>query len=184
FRDYLYIPLGGSRGSKWNALRNTIIVFIVSGFWHGANWTFITWGAIHAIFFVPLLLLNRNRRYLGEVAADRLFPRLGEFMNILITFALVTLAWVFFRAETIAQALDYFMHMFDLSLIPDRLEIKRYAFEILPLIFILFSFEWFSRQNEHPMQRGRVWVKTTLIIAMLLALGNYSNMQEFIYFQF
>ncbi|RZV58569.1 MAG: MBOAT family protein, partial [Flavobacteriaceae bacterium] len=178
FRDYLYIPLGGSRGSKWNALRNTIIVFIVSGFWHGANWTFITWGAIHAIFFVPLLLLNRNRRYLGEVAADRLFPRLGEFMNILITFALVTLAWVFFRAETIAQALDYFMHMFDLSLIPDRLEIKRYAFEILPLIFILFSFEWFSRQNEHPMQRGRVWVKTTLIIAMLLALGNYSNMQE------
>jgi len=184
FRDYLYIPLGGSRGNKWNALRNTIIVFVVSGFWHGANWTFIAWGALNALYFMPLLLLKKNRRYLDNVADNRRLPSFNETMRILLTFSIVTLAWVFFRAESIAQAFDYLGNLFQMSFSVDKLNINRYAFEILPLIAILIGFEWFSRTKEHPMQQLYVWPKTIAIIIMLLTLGNYSNMQEFIYFQF
>ncbi len=184
FRDYLYIPLGGSRGSKWNVLRNTIIVFVVSGFWHGANWTFIAWGALNAIYFIPLLLAKKNRVHLDNIAENSILPSLKETLGMLWTFTLIALAWVFFRAETISHAFDYLVHLFNFSVGFDRLEIKRYAFEILPLILILFGFEWFSRKDEHPMQKKYVWLKTFVIIFMLLLLGNYSNMQEFIYFQF
>ncbi len=184
FRDYLYIPLGGSRGNKWNALRNTIIVFVVSGFWHGANWTFIAWGALNALYFIPLLLLNKNRRFLGNISDNRILPSLNEALRILITFSIVTLAWVFFRAESITQAFDYLGHLSQMSFSVDRLNINRYAFEILPLIAILVGFEWFSRTKEHPMQKKYVWFKTIAVIIMILMLGNFSNMQEFIYFQF
>ena len=184
FRDYLYIPLGGSRGNKWNALRNTLIVFVVSGFWHGANWTFIAWGALNALYFIPLLLLDKNRRYLDNVADNRNFPSLKEVFRILITFSIVTLAWVFFRAESISQAFDYYAQILEFSIGIDRLEIKRYVFEIIPLIAILIVFEWFSRNDEHPMQKKYVWFKTIAIVIMILMLGNFSNMQDFIYFQF
>jgi len=184
FRDYLYIPLGGSRGSKWHVLRNTIIVFVVSGFWHGANWTFIVWGSLNAIYFIPLLLFKRNRVHLDTVAENRLLPNVKEVLGMLWTFTLIAIAWVFFRAETITHAVDYLAKMFEFSISRDRLEIKRYAFEILPIILILLGLEWFSRLEEHPMQKHYVWIKTIFVIGMLLLLGNYSNMQEFIYFQF
>ena len=74
FRDYLYIPLGGSRGGTWMKVRNTFAIFLVSGFWHGANWTFIIWGALNAIYFLPLLFTNNNRKNLGVVAEGKLFP--------------------------------------------------------------------------------------------------------------
>jgi D-alanyl-lipoteichoic acid acyltransferase DltB (MBOAT superfamily) len=184
FRDYLYIPLGGSRGNKLNALRNTIIVFVVSGFWHGANWTFIVWGALNALYFLPLLLLKQNRRYLDNAADNRNFPSFNEAIRILMTFSIVTLAWVFFRAENISHAIDYYAHIFEFSIGIDRLEIKRYVFEIIPLIAILIGLEWFSRNEDHPMQKKYVWFKTIVIIIMILMLGNFSNMQDFIYFQF
>lgn len=184
FRDYLYIPLGGSRGGIWIVLRNTIIVFVVSGFWHGANWTFIVWGALNALYFIPLLLLKKNRRFLGDIAENRMLPSLNEFLRIVMTFTIVSLAWVFFRAASITEAFDYLANMFQWSFRLDRLEIDRLAFEILPVILILIGFEWFSRTKEHPMQQAYVWPKTIAIILMLLTLGNYSNMQEFIYFQF
>jgi D-alanyl-lipoteichoic acid acyltransferase DltB (MBOAT superfamily) len=88
FRDYLYIPLGGSRGNTANKIRNIFIIFIVSGFWHGANWTFIVWGALNAIYFLPLLLLNQNRKNLEIVAKNRLLPSLKDFFSILMTFGL------------------------------------------------------------------------------------------------
>ncbi|SVC13370.1 uncharacterized protein METZ01_LOCUS266224, partial [marine metagenome] len=97
FRDYLYIPLGGSKGSKWRQIRNVFAIFIISGFWHGANWTFIIWGLLNAIYFLPLLLLNKNRNHLGVVAEGKLFPSLKELYSIFLTFILTVLAWIFFR---------------------------------------------------------------------------------------
>jgi D-alanyl-lipoteichoic acid acyltransferase DltB (MBOAT superfamily) len=105
FRDYLYIPLGGSRGSVGNKVRNILIIFIVSGFWHGANWTYITWGALNAVFFLPLLLLSKNRSYLGVVAEGRTLPNFTELIQMLTTFAITCLAWVFFRASSVEKAL-------------------------------------------------------------------------------
>ena len=102
FRDYLYIPLGGSKGGTWTKIINTFIVFIVSGFWHGANWTFIAWGALNAIYFLPLLILNRNRQYLDIVAQGKSLPTLKEFFNICTTFALTVLAWIFLGQKTLA----------------------------------------------------------------------------------
>ena len=107
FKDYLYIPLGGSRGGKWMQIRNTAAIFLVSGFWHGANWTFLFWGALHALLFLPLILTRRNRNNLEIVGGQRNLPSLTELGQMLITFTLVTILWIFFRAENISQAFEY-----------------------------------------------------------------------------
>src|SRR5690606_24260260 len=104
FRDYLYIPLGGSRGGSWMKIQNTFIIFIVSGFWHGANWTFIVWGALNAIYFLPLLLTKRNRQYMEVVAENSYLPSIKEFFQMSLTFGLTVIAWIFFRAENIGHA--------------------------------------------------------------------------------
>ena len=103
FRDYLYIPLGGSRGSTWMKVRNIFIIFLVSGFWHGANWTFIVWGVLNALYFLPLLLAKKNRNYLGPVAEDKVWPNIKEASMMIGTFGLTVLAWVFFRAENVGH---------------------------------------------------------------------------------
>jgi len=116
FRDYLYIPLGGSRGGTWMKVRNTFIIFIVSGFWHGANWTFIVWGALNAIYFLPLLLTNNNRNNLETVAQGKLLPSLKEVSFMLLTFGLTVFAWIFFRAENIGHAISYVSEILSPSL--------------------------------------------------------------------
>src|SRR5210317_1145676 len=107
FRDYVYIPLGGSRGGRWMKVKNTFIIFIVSGFWHGANWTFIIWGALNALYFLPLLLTKINRSHLEIVAVHKKWPSISEVARIIITFCLTTLAWIFFRAESVSHAWSY-----------------------------------------------------------------------------
>ena len=102
FRDYLYIPLGGSKGSLLKIVRNTFIIFLVSGFWHGANWTFIIWGFLNALYFLPLLLVKRNRRNLDIVAENRVLPTIKELLSMLTTFFLTVFAWIFFRAESVS----------------------------------------------------------------------------------
>src|SRR4030095_798603 len=116
FRDYLYIPLGGSKGGTWMQIRNTFIIFIVSGFWHGANWTFIIWGALNAIYFMPLLLTNRNRAHLEIIGQGRTLPTLKEFFKMSVTFALTVFAWIFFRAASVKHALNYIGEIFSPSL--------------------------------------------------------------------
>lgn len=185
FRDYLYIPLGGSRGSKGNQLRNVLIIFVVSGFWHGANWTFIFWGALHAVFFIPVLLLNSNRQHLDQVAINRMLPKFKELGQMLFTFSLACLAWIFFRAESVTVAFDYLKRLFtNLSFGLEYLNIERYNVEMMLIIFILIVFEWFNRTQEHPFQGKWKWLKITAVIVMLLTLGVYSNHNDFIYFQF
>ncbi|MFT4902761.1 MAG: alginate O-acetyltransferase complex protein AlgI, partial [Thalassomonas sp.] len=112
FRDYLYIPLGGSRGTVALKTRNIVIIFIVSGFWHGANFTFIAWGLLHALYFIPLMLMGDNRNNTGNIAEDRYFPSLKEFFQILITFSITAIAWIFFRADSITHAVDYIVSLF------------------------------------------------------------------------
>ncbi len=185
FKDYIYIPLGGSRGSKSIQIRNVFIIFLVSGFWHGANWTFILWGALHATFFLPLLLTRRNRKNLDQVGKNRMLPSIKEFLQILLTFSLVTLSWVFFRADSISIAIDYYKRLFfKFTFGIEHLVIERYSVEILVVIGLFVLIEWFNRKYEHPFRGKLKWAKIIGIIALLLSLGVYSDYQQFIYFQF
>lgn len=187
FRDYLYIPLGGSRGGKWQAIRNTFIIFIVSGFWHGANWTFLAWGTFHAFLFLPLLLLQKNRKNTNSVAEGRLFPNLKEVMQITSTFLLVVVGWIFFRAETFGKALDYIGKLFDKSL----LTIPTYSVGQSKTIFfivLLILIEWLQRNKKHGLELSSInnhfikWSIYYALIAVILEFG--ANSQSFIYFQF
>jgi len=185
FRDYLYIPLGGSRGSKWQQVKNVFIIFLVSGFWHGANWTFVIWGGLHALFFLPLLLGDQNRKHLNQVAENKILPSFRELLQMLFTFGLTSFAWIFFRADSLVDAVNFIKkiftdHRFELQ----YLSIERYNVEMLLIIGIFVLLEWFHRHLEHPFTGSFKWVKIIAIILMLLTLGVYSDQQEFIYFQF
>ncbi|QTY28142.1 MBOAT family protein [Flavobacterium sp. CS20] len=185
FRDYLYIPLGGSRGSSSMKVRNTFIIFVVSGFWHGANWTFIFWGALNAIYFLPLLLLNKNRNYLGDISKYSFFPNIKEFKGMLITFSLTVLAWVFFRAENIDHAFAFLIRIASFTFKIEKIELERYSFELIPLIIFFVIIEWLSRFKIHPLEKGKnLNLKTILLILFIILFGSFSSLNEFIYFQF
>ncbi len=190
FRDYLYIPLGGSRGSIWMKVRNTFVIFIVSGFWHGANWTFIIWGALNAIYFLPLLLLNKNRTNLGIVAQGKYLPTTKEFFSMLLTFGLTVFAWIFFRAENIGHAFSYLSEIFSQSLftVPEIAEMKGVFITII-LVIIFLSFEWLGREQQYAIENIgiKLWrpVQWTLYYGIVLAIFWFGgNEQQFIYFQF
>ena len=186
FRDYVYIPLGGSRGGTWMKVRNIFIIFIVSGFWHGANWTFIAWGALNAIYFLPLMLLKKNRMNTDMIAEGRLLPNLKETAQIGTTFFITLIAWVFFRAETVSQAVAYIFGIFSDSLfsIPEVFPKK-----IILLIFLFILTEWFQRNKQHALQFVEIkypaifrWSLYYCVVIVIWMFGG--NQQEFIYFQF
>ena len=191
FRDYLYIPLGGSRGGTWMKIRNTFIIFIVSGFWHGANWTFIIWGALNALYFLPLMLLNKNRQNLETVAQGRYLPSLKEIGGLTLTFSLTVLAWVFFRASTVGHAIDYLNEIFSSSIltIPNFSGIDR-AFTTILLVIAFLIVEWIGREHQYAIEKlGIKWPKALryafyyLIVIAIFLFGNF-NENQFIYFQF
>lgn len=194
FRDYLYIPLGGSRVGKSKAVRNTFIIFIVSGFWHGASWNFIAWGFLHACAFLPLLLLNKNRQNLTQVVAEnKTWPTLKELGQMLLTFTFVTFAWIFFRAETIHQAIGYITRfVVDAAQNPMGLFQFSGGKQIVALIIPLLVGDWYLRHDERNLKTPRTkLIRTLLYTVITLAvtyclLSNYFNDkgQEFIYFQF
>ena len=185
FRDYLYIPLGGSQGGLMMKVRNTFIIFLVSGFWHGANWTFIVWGLLNAIYFLPLLLQNKNRSNMGEIEMGWNVNSIKTILNILGTFVLTTIAWIFFRAKSISEAIGYIQKMItDFHFNTQYLNNERYNIELLLLILVFVGVEWFNRSKVEPLSGKASWVKVTLAIMALLALGVYSDYKEFIYFQF
>jgi alginate O-acetyltransferase complex protein AlgI len=190
FRDYLYIPLGGSRGGTWTKVRNTFIIFIVSGLWHGANWTFIVWGALNAIYFLPLLLFDKNRANLGVVAQNSSLPSLREFLRMSLTFCLTVLAWVFFRSDSLAQAFSILNGIFSKSF---------FSFPYFPgislaiptviLLMLFLIVEWLGRRNKYAIEVfGFTWKRTFRwtfyysVIFVILLFGGEE--QQFIYFQF
>jgi len=182
FRDYIYIPLGGSKSGKIKAVRNTFIIFLISGFWHGANWTYIAWGAVHALGFLPLLLLGMNRKNSKDVVAhDRRFPSIRELVSIITTFLFVTAAWVFFRSETIGKALGYFSAM-SKGLLKDPTYKSFLFLYIIPFIII----DWSFRRNERELvfAPGKVVRYAIYTTAILLLLAHSGNNSSFIYFQF
>jgi D-alanyl-lipoteichoic acid acyltransferase DltB (MBOAT superfamily) len=185
FRDYLYIPLGGSSGGMAMKIRNTFVIFLVSGFWHGANWTFIAWGFINALYFLPLLLLKRNRSNMETVSLYWDLASIRLFFSMLSTFALTCLAWVFFRSKSITEAFEYIKRLFSNGIFSSQyLENERYNYELLLLIVAFVVVEWNSRSTIEPISGKYSWLKLGLCITAIIALGTYSDYKEFIYFQF
>ena len=191
FRDYLYIPLGGSRGGTGMKIRNTFIIFLVSGFWHGANWTFIVWGGLNALYFLPLLLLKRNRTNLGVVAEGRSLPTLRELYGMASTFLLTVLAWIFFRSESIDKALSYIegivmkSSIFVMPVFDNRSDGLLTIFYIIVLIIA----EWITRHSHHPLfgldhfSQRMTW-SLYLILGVCIYYNMNSSSEQFIYFQF
>jgi D-alanyl-lipoteichoic acid acyltransferase DltB (MBOAT superfamily) len=190
FRDYVYIPLGGSRCSKAMVVRNTLIIFLVSGFWHGANWTFIIWGTYHALLFLPLILMNKNRKHINSVSEGRRIPQLKEIIQMSTTFFLVVIGWIFFRADSIGHAFDYISEIISPSLftIPKFAGMgKALTTSILVCIFMII--EWLGREQQYAIARlGLKWkrpVRYAMYYAIIVAIFWFGGKeQQFIYFQF
>ena len=197
FRDYVYIPLGGSRPEvpahiknpdrykKWIIVRNTFVIFLLSGFWHGANWTFIAWGAYHALLFLPLILLGKNRKYTNQVAEGQFLPTWKECGQMLLTFALVVLGWIIFRAETIGQAWEYICGIWNNNLfsIPNHAGIHALFANLLLLIMV----EWFQRNKQHSLDIAALpaYLRYTIYIVMVFITFSFGgHTVNFIYFQF
>ncbi|WP_242202511.1 MBOAT family O-acyltransferase [Aestuariivivens insulae] len=183
FRDYLYIPMGGSRGTFYQTIRNVLVVFLVSGFWHGANWTFVAWGGLHALFFLPLFIVKKNRKHISSTRFS-----VNQIFKIIFTFCLVTLAWVFFRAGTINLAFEYLMHIFNFSGLSLAFFVKTpktilFSLIILFSSMVLMLFEFFAVQkNEKEVVLSS---KQAFFVGLvILFMGVFKNPETFIYFQF
>jgi len=191
FRDYLYIPLGGSRGTKSKQVRNIFIIFIVSGFWHGANWTFILWGALNALYFLPIFLLNRNRNNLEIVAHQGYLPSIQELIQISSTFFLTVIAWISFRAESIDHAFQMYSQIFSSTLFMAPQDF--YSPKVLACLLLVLGFvivEWFGRKRQFAIEyllesypRAIRWGAYTFII-FLIGMFMQTEESPFIYFQF
>jgi D-alanyl-lipoteichoic acid acyltransferase DltB (MBOAT superfamily) len=186
FRDYVYIPLGGSKGNSWMKIRNTFIIFLLSGFWHGANWTFIFWGLLNAVYFLPVLLMGNNRNHLEIVAANSNLPSFREVLAILLTFTLTLFAWIFFRSPHVSDAFDYIRKIFSSSLLRPP---EVWPLHVLALIASLLLIEWMGRRKSFPLENLQWYFPTPVRWSIYMALVMlvflfYGNNQSFIYFQF
>ena len=191
FRDYLYIPLGGNRGSLWLKIRNVFIIFIVSGFWHGAQWIFLIWGLLHALFILPSVVFKTNRNHLDIVAKGKYLPSVREFLSMLITFSTVTFAFIFFRSENLNDAVTYIHHIYtkpfyslnDFSLLKEIVKIS------IPFLFFI-SVEWLGREKQFPIatleNQFKKPVRWLIYCFILLLIGLYMQTEQtpFIYFNF
>jgi alginate O-acetyltransferase complex protein AlgI len=190
FRDYLYVPLGGSKGNLANKVRNTFIIFAVSGLWHGARWNFVIWGILNAIYFLPLLLLKKNRVNIQPLAQNRFLPSIKEFFQITSTFLLTTIAWIFFRSQTFEQAISYLFGLLTFQKGTNLFFINTFkSIEVFIILLFFIIFEWIQRNQLHPLEfedkiklRSLRWIIYYTIIGLIIhyKIGE----QEFIYFQF
>ncbi|MBQ3555560.1 MAG: MBOAT family protein, partial [Bacteroidales bacterium] len=188
FKDYLYIPLGGSKCSMPRVILNTFIIFTVSGIWHGANWTFIVWGVYNALLFIPLLLTKQNRKYLDVVAKDRVLPTFKELSQITLTFILAVFGWIIFRSASIEEAIEFISIIFSSSVLDIGLPYGKGALVAIAFMLIV---EWFNRDKSYGLQISgsgvfkysaiRWCIYYGIIIANILFM---SANKSFIYFQF
>ncbi|QWX84788.1 MBOAT family protein [Cellulophaga sp. HaHaR_3_176] len=190
FRDYLYIPLGGSKGTKYKSIRNVFIIFVVSGFWHGANWTFVVWGFFHALLFLPSFIANTNRKFVGEVnllSSSKSFVL--NTLRFIQTFILVTIGWVFFRSDSITQAFEYIKRLlfnFSSEIYNHPSGYRMIDYYVLVLFFIVY--EYIIRNNErnpfyfkNKIVRFLIYV---LLVFLIVLFYDDGVDRSFIYFQF
>lgn len=183
FRDYIYIPLGGSKGTQWFQIRNVMIIFLVSGFWHGANWTYVVWGLFHALMFLPLLLFNVNRSHLITKSYGWL-----DFAKIGVTFLVVCIGWVFFRADSITDAFQYLAHLFELKSLGLSLFYKTnanlmiFALSVMAVgILSMQELVWVIKKRDLPKISA---FGALLLVLLIFFMGSFKNQMDFIYFQF
>jgi alginate O-acetyltransferase complex protein AlgI len=167
-------------------VRNTFIIFLVSGFWHGANWTFIIWGLLNALYIMPSILFKTNRNNLDIVAQGRNLPSVREAFLMLLTFSLTVFAWMFFRSESVGAAFTFIAETFNSSLFTVPTIMPK---QLLLLLVIFLMIEWFGRENQHALQTfGAKWPSVLRIPAyyvMIFAIYYYAGPEQaFIYFQF
>ena len=183
FRDHVYIPLGGSRVSKAKVVRNTFVIFLVSGFWHGANWTFLAWGTFHALLFLPLILLGKNRKYTNTIAEGHLFPNLKELGQMALTFTLAVLGWILFRSQSIGEAMNFYAGLVGGGWSGFNLPMRAITFVAMMLVV-----EWLQRGRGHGLDMSGVRyraVRYACYLAVLVVIFMYGVFNEtFIYFQF
>lgn len=193
FQDYLYIPLGGSRGGTLLKTRNIFIIFIVSGLWHGANWTFVAWGFVNAILFLPLMLNNKNHKHEGIVAQGKIFPTIIDFFRMVTTFTIVVFTWIFFRSTSLSQAFDIIDVICSKTLfIPkgsDFVTSFIHPYKLLILLSIFIIIEWYGREGQYAIEK--IFLNTSSIyryifyITITVSIFWFrSQEQQFIYFQF
>lgn len=183
FVDYVYIPLGGSREGKWKAVRNTFVIFFLSGLWHGANWTYVTWGLYHAVLFLPLLVFNKKRKYSDTVAEGRRFPTLRELRQVIVTFILAVFGWIIFRANSIGEFWSYCSSMLTNWNVSEEISGKKVLFFIL----VLLAVEWKNRTKEHAFafHIKNVYLRWGIyLLVALVCLTQAGKQVQFIYFQF
>lgn len=191
FVDYVYIPLGGSRVSKLKVVRNIFVVFLLSGLWHGANWTYVGWGLYHACLFIPLILFNRNHKHQGGFPENNIFPRVGDLCNMSITFVLVMMGWIIFRATSMTQAVEYIVRMFSMERQTSVFVSFRASLWLIEVIMLSLCVEWWNRSSEHEFKKvvSNKYIRT-FVYFILTASIFYSYMlsieedSTFIYFQF
>jgi alginate O-acetyltransferase complex protein AlgI len=187
FKDYLYIPLGGSRGNQWYVIRNTFVIFLVSGLWHGANWTFIIWGGLNALYIMPSIIFKTNRNNLSIVAEGKYFPSIKDFSSIVLTFCLTMFAWIFFRAENIQDAINYIQKLFSISIFSKpQIDTK-----LIFVILLFFIIEWVGRDQPYAISKLLLnkhiyirWMFYMVISIFILLYFMKGGEEQFIYFQF
>jgi len=189
FRDYVFIPLGGSRVSKIKQVRNILITYTLSGLWHGANWTYIIWGFLHGLFYLPLIFTKGKGKYAQIAAYKTMLPNIKEFLQIIFTFMLFVFSMVFFRSENVGRAASYFTFIFqNLNLHPSILLtwIQSRSFVFILLLTIV---EWIQRKKQFALQIETYpvywrWTLYLTSLAVFIYLGQFQSTNQFIYFQF
>lgn len=182
FKDYLYIPLGGSKKTKAITVRNVFIIFLVSGFWHGANWTFIAWGFFNSMLIIPIILFKKNNEKLIKKEGSKI----KDSISVVITFFMIMILWVFFRANNISDSFIYLGNLFKFNTIDSFIGGYSVSKLVIFLISIFVILDWNARNNEVPkiyQQRYRYLFYFITIVTIL----NFSVNQDagaFIYFQF
>ena len=189
FRDYVFIPLGGSKVSKLKQIRNIFFTFILSGFWHGANWTYVFWGFLHALYYLPLLLTKGKGKYTEIVAANRHLPTLTEFFQIVLTFSMFVFSMIFFRSDNFGRALSFLFYLVrNILLTPEVLLTWLQSISMI-LVFLLIIVEWIQRKKQHILQIETIpvyyrWTIYIVSFTVFVYLGQFNSNQQFIYFQF
>ena len=190
FKDYFYIPIGGSRGSKWMQLRNTFAIFLVIGLWHGAHWKFVVYGFINALHFVPYIIRGKNTKYTSIIANNKWFPNGKELFGMFHTFLFLVFARIFFRADSLTSAVEFLSGIFSKSLFSlPQLSNTTDALILLILIIFFFVVEWFGRAKEHALEqvfsKSKRYYRLAFYYSIVFLIFYFNGEeQQFIYFQF